>query len=288
MQAAMSMLPQVCMVFADTCCLLHFTAASLAFLVQAMSVSVWPHRHKADCAKLYLNANASAMSVGSKLEAALVANAVKLSKGAAAGLPETWNLVQVEMAATNFSSYAAAAAPSIHKFLQHSKSCPSPSAGQHIHTQAEEQQQSPAACVTDETVDTAKCLERQQSVVQSSEAPRQRRMLVSQASQQLQYEAERDSMADDIGQVAARQCSDVDGHLQDSSMYHGVDIEQQRQMLREIELRHNSARQRSLSQVGMKRPHANQQSKLGVKQSKSEHTTGPGQRTITSLFGKGL
>ncbi len=227
------------------------------------------------------------MSVGSKLEAALVANAVKLSKGAAAGLPETWNLVQVEMAATNFSSYAAAAAPSIHKFLQHSKSRPSPSAGQHIPAQAEDRQQSPAACVTDGTVDTANCLARQQSVVQSSEAPRQRESVL-QASQQLQYEAERDSMADELGQVAARQCNDVGGQLQDSGsfMYHGVDIEQQRQMLKEIELRHSSARQRSLSQVGMKRTHANQQSKPGVKQSKSEHTTGPGQRTITSLFGK--
>ncbi|DBA78854.1 TPA: hypothetical protein ACH3X1_008741 [Trebouxia sp. C0004] len=222
---------------------------------------------------------------GSKLEAALVANAVKLSKGAAAGLPETWNLVQVEMTATNFSSYAAAAAPSIHKFLQHSTSRPLPSAGQHIHTQADEQQQSPAACVTDETVDTARCLERQQSVTQSSEALRQRESWL-QAPQQLQYEAERDCMADEVGQIAAIQCSDVGGHLQDSSMYHGVDIEQQRQMLREIELWHSSARQRNLSQLGMKRTHANQQSKLGVKQSKSEHTTGPGQQTITSLFGK--
>ena len=222
------------------------------------------------------------MCVGSKLEAALVANAVKLSRGAAAGLPETWNLVQVEMAATNFSSYAAASAPSIHKFLQHSKARTSPSAGQHIPAQTE---QSPAACVTDGAVDTAKCLAGQQSVVQSSEAPRQRASGL-QASQQLQYEAERDSMADETGQIVARQCSDVGGHLQDSSMYHGVDIEQQRQMLKEIELRHSSVRQRSLSQVGMKRTHANQQSKLGVKQSKSEHTTGPGQRTITSLFGK--
>ncbi len=225
------------------------------------------------------------MSVGSKLEAALVANAIKLSKGAAAGLPETWNLVQVEMAATNFSSYAAAAAPSIHKFLQHSKSRPSPSAGQHIPAQAEYRHWSPAACVTDGKVDPANCLVRQRSVVQSSEAPRQREPAL-QASQQLQHAAEQDFMADKIGQVAARQCSDVDGQLQDSSMCHGVDIEQQRQMLREIELRHSSARQRSLSQVGMKRTHANQQSKLGVKQSKSEHTTGPGQRTITSLFGK--
>lgn len=214
-----------------------------------------------------------------------MANAVKLSKGAAAGLPETWNLVQVEVAATNFSSYAAAAAPSIHKFLQHSKSRPSSSAGQHIHTQAEEQQQNPAACVTDDTVHPANCLQRQQSVVQSSEAPRQRQS-VSQESQQLQHEAERDWMADKIGQVAARQCNDVGGQLQDASIYHGVDIEQQRQMLREIELRHSSARQRSISQVGMKRTHANQPSKVGVKQSKSEHTTGPGQRTITSLFGK--
>lgn len=222
---------------------------------------------------------------GSKLEAALVANAVKLSRGAAAGLPETWNLVQVEMAATNFSSYAAASAPSIHKFLQHSKARTSPSAGRHTPAQTEDQQQSPAACVTDGTVNTAKCLAGQQSVVQSSEAPRQRASGL-QASQQLQYEAERDSMADEIGHIAARQCSDVGGHLQDSSMYHDVDIEQQRQMLKEIELRHSSARQRSLSQVGMKRTHANQQSKLGVKQSKSEHTTGPGQRTITSLFGK--
>lgn len=287
MQAAIAMLLQVCMVFSDTCCLLHVTAAALALLVHAMTVLVRPHQHKADCARQSSDANGSAMSVGSKLEAALVANAVKLSKGAAAGLPETWNLVQVEMAATNFSSYAAAAAPSIHKFLQHSKSRPSPSAGQHIPAQAEDRQQSPAACVTDGTADTAKCLARQQSVVQSSEAPKQRESGL-QASQQLQHEAERDCMADKISQVAARQCSDVDGHLQDSSMYHGVDIEQQRQMLREIELRHNSARQRSLSQVGMKRPHANQQSKLGVKQSKSEHTTGPGQRTITSLFGKGL
>lgn len=255
---------------------------TLALLGQAMSVPIWPHRHKADCARQYPDANASATSVGSKLEAALVANAVKLSKGAAAGLPETWNLVQVEMAATNFSSYAAAAAPSIHKFLQHSKSRLSVSAGRH--TQADEQQET-AACATNVTVDTANCLERQQSVVQSSEAQRQKESLL-QASQQLQHEAEQDSLADEIGQVAARQCSDVGGHLQDSSMYHGVDIEQQRQMLREIELRHSLARQRNLSQVGMKRTHANQQSKLGVKQSKSEHTTGPGQRTITSLFGK--
>lgn len=219
---------------------------------------------------------------GSKLEAALVANAVKLSKGAAAGLPETWNLVQVEMAATNFSSYAAAAAPSMHKFLQHTKPCPSPSAGHNIHTQADEQQQGPAACIADVVVDAAKCWERQQSLVQASEAPRQGEPVL-QASQQLQLQADRDSLADEIGQVAARQCS---GHLQDSSMYHGIDIEQQRQMLREIELRHSSARQRNVSQVGMKRTHANQQSKLGVKQSKSEHTTGPGQQTITSLFGK--
>ena len=35
MQAATSMLPQVCVLFSDTCCLLHFTAAPLALLVQA-------------------------------------------------------------------------------------------------------------------------------------------------------------------------------------------------------------------------------------------------------------
>ena len=222
---------------------------------------------------------------GTKLEAALVANAVQLSKSAAAGLPETWNLVQVEMAATNFSSYSAAAAPSIHKFLQQPQTTVSMQAGQHLHTDTDEQQAAARQAATTASGLSQSSKQTQQLSKQSVEAKVHKQALL-QPLELHQDTAEQDVLAAEVGCQGARQCSDDGEGMQSSAMYDDVDIEQQRQMLREIELRHSSTRQQRSSQIGMKRTHTGQHSKMGVKQSKSEHTTGPGQQTITSLFGK--
>lgn len=222
---------------------------------------------------------------GTKLEAALVANAVQLSKNAAAGLPETWNLVQVEMAATNFSSFSAAAAPSIHKFLQQPQSTVSLKAARQSHTDTDEQQAAACQVVTTASGLAQSSEQNQQLSKQSVEAMVHKQALL-QPMESHQDTAEQDVLAMEVGRQGARQCYNDREGLQSSAMYDDVDIEQQRQMLREIELRHSSTRQQRSSQIGMKRTHTGQHSKVGVKQSKSEHTTGPGQQTITSLFGK--
>ncbi|KAK9831624.1 hypothetical protein WJX74_003145 [Apatococcus lobatus] len=56
-------------------------------------------------------------TTGTKLEAAMLANAEGLCQAIAATLPAAWNLVELSYAATNFGSYAAAASPSIASFF---------------------------------------------------------------------------------------------------------------------------------------------------------------------------
>ena len=68
--------------------------------------------------------------------------------------------------------------------------------------------------------------------------------------------------------------------------YSDIEVEQQRQLLKDIEVRNKLAKFSSSSQLGMKRTHTGASHKAATKQSKGQHTTGPGQRTITSLFVK--
>lgn len=217
---------------------------------------------------------------GSKLEVALTANAIKLSKNAAAGLPETWNLVQVELAATNFSSFSAAAAPSMHKFLSqtskgasYSTSRQQPSAPSKHHDAIHIRSQDVAA--ESDIFNSS-----EQAVAPSEEG-------VVHISGKAQEVPDQLTASAATGAESARQCFDSHGCFQESSGYLGVDIEQQRQMLRDIEARRIMLRQQGSSQLGTKRTRTAQQAKLGVKQSKLEHNNKQGQQTITSLFGKG-
>lgn len=205
------------------------------------------------------------MSAGSKLEAALVANAVKLSKNAAAILPATWNLVQVEFAATNFSTLSAAAAPSMHKFLQHSASLPAQPAGPLLGTESDQMLQSemskaaiphrfPDTCLTEHT----------------------------KGNLDLASTSEPAGNAHEVQH--ARECSDSADCCMEVVTLADVDVNQQCRMLREFEERQALSRQKATNQAGLKRTHTGHIKQAG-KTSKLVHDTG--QRTITSLFKKG-
>ena len=208
------------------------------------------------------------MSAGSKLEAALVANAVKLSKSAAASLPITWNLVQVEFAATNFSTFSAAAAPSIHKFLHQSTSLAAqPQVGKDPNEAV--QLDSPETAVLQNMPDTVLTEQSKDGLdlVSNSETAAEHQM--SACASELQH---------------ARTCSDSADCLLEPVAFADVDIGQQRQMLREFEVRQLSKHHAS-NQSRAKRTNTGQDMKQAGKQSKLVHDTG--QRTITSLFRKG-
>ena len=293
-------------------------------------------------------------SAGSKLEAALIANAVKLSKNAAAGLPETWALVQVEFAATNFSSFSAAAAPSIHKFLQQATKNSSSLEQSQASTRPPDIASTAAAAVKSITTHrhpqagarSADLASTKHAVVMRSATHQQPRAdagpadiantATHQQPQALTRPADIAStavaaarpQAPSFSQVSVSSMNHIDGEpqkLQDATAsgrddpqeaatagvsahwssaqpakecndqstaevsedYTRVDIEQQRQLLRDIQVRSKLLRVQSTSQIGSKRPHSSSNYKVFAKQSKGEHTTGPGQRTITSLFAKG-
>ncbi|KAL3138105.1 hypothetical protein ABBQ38_005335 [Trebouxia sp. C0009 RCD-2024] len=204
-------------------------------------------------------------SAGSKLEAALVANAVKLSKNAAAGLPATWNLVQVEFAATNFSTLSAAAAPSIHRFLHQSTSLPAQPAQPLTGTEPNQ------AVLTDIRKSALPQVEPdkvypQHSTGNTCSASTSAIAAAHRASADANNDRERSESADCLLEPVA---------------FADVDVEQQRQMLRAFEV------QKTLSthQLGAKRTHTGQDMKQAVKLRKLVH--GTGQRTITSLFRQG-
>lgn len=205
------------------------------------------------------------MSAGSKLEAALVANAVKLSKNAAAVLPATWNLVQVEFAATNFSTLSAAAAPSMHKFLQPSSSLPAQRAGPLVGTEPDRviQSEVPKAAISHSLPDN--CLTEH-----------------TQGSLDLARNSHTATNASEVQH--ARESSDSTHCLEELDTLADVDVNQQCQMLRGFEQRQALSRQKATNPSGLKRTHTGHIKQAG-KLSKLVHDSG--QRTITSLFRKG-
>lgn len=212
------------------------------------------------------------VSAGSNLESALVANAIKLSKTAAAILPATWNLVQVEFAATTFSTLSAAAAPSIHRFLHHPASLPAQPAGPLVGTEPGKvlQTDSPKTRIPHRLPDTflSQHSTGNLDVASTSEAA---------------ADHQRSSNASEIQH--ARECSDGAGCLVGPVAFADVDIDQQRQMLKDFEVRQALSRRNASNQCGLKRTHTGQETKQVGKQSKLVHDTG--QRTLTSLFRKG-
>lgn len=212
------------------------------------------------------------MSAGSKLEAALVANAVKLSKNAAAILPATWNLVQVEFAATNFSTFSAAAAPSIHKFLHRPASLPAQPAGSLVGIEPDQvlHAESPKAFVSSRLPGT--------SVAQHSTG-------YSDLASTAETAADQQNSTDASEIQQTRKCSDSADCLVKPIAFADVDIGQQHQMLREFEIRRALSRQNASSQLGLKRTLTGLETKQAGKQTKLMHDTG--QRTITSLFKRG-
>ena len=212
------------------------------------------------------------MSAGSKLEAALVANAVKLSKNAAGILPATWNLVQVEFAATNFSTLSAATAPSIHKFLHHPASLSAQPAGPLVGTQPDQvlHTDSPKAGLPNKLPQT---------------------FLSQHSTGNLDLASTSETAAGHQKSISAcevqhaRECSDDAACLVEPFAFAGVDIGQQRQMLKEFQVRQALSRRNVSNQSGLKRTQTGQVTKQAGKQSKLVHDTG--QRTITSLFRKG-
>lgn len=246
---------------------------------------------------------------GSKLEAALIANAVKLSKNAAAGLPETWALVQVEFAATNFSSFSAAAAPSIHKFLQQAtKSSTIQEQSQAAARSADitsttdaavkgiATHQEPHADVRPTDIaSTANAAAKEQvqrhsqvlvsSTREPARGPQKLQVAMPSGRDGVQGERTAGVLNDWASAQPAKECNDQ-SNAEASEDYTCVDIEQQRQLLRDIQVRNNLLAVQSSSHTGSKRPHSSSNHKV-AKQSKGEQTTGPGQRTITSLFAKG-
>lgn len=220
----------------------------------------------------------AAHAAGSKLEAALLANAIKLSKNAAAGLPETWALVQVEFAATNFASFSAAAGPSIHKFLHQATK----------QAVASMQDQPSFKDVEALAADAQVSLVAQGQSAAADPLPAESqhlRHISSSTDMQTSSEA-RPSAAAMHGSALPAE-GRVDEGCSPSPGCSKVDVEQQRQLLRDIQVRNSLARTEGSSHLGLKRTRLATQHKPGAKHSKSEHTTGPGQRTITSLFAKG-
>ena len=210
---------------------------------------------------MFHSAEVSRMSAGSKLEVALVANAIKLSQNAASSLPATWNLVQVEFAATNFSRLSAASAPSIHKFLHHPVSLVVSNNDQAAQSGRDK---SYSARKGPSSGDFARPSEQHCSAATASDVATERE--AATAASKLQ---------------CARTGADC---LTETMPLVDVDIDQQRQMLRDIEVRQALSRQPTSNQSGAKRMHTGQGSKQLGKQSKLVHDTG--QQTIMSLFTK--
>ena len=205
-------------------------------------------------------------SSGSQLQAALLANAMKLSKVAAASLPADWNLVQVEMAATNFSALSAAAAPSIHRFLQmpmqkgvettpqQTSNTGGTATGSPIHEALPQQ-----SCRVNEVRNGAMtdAAPKGQGRVQS---------LPAQTTSPVVQQAEVEGMH----QTAIET---------DLTAFSRSEIQQQQQMFREHETRQRMhLRQSSAPQAGSKRTHDSQN--VPIKSSKS------GQQTILGIFSK--
>ena len=82
----------------------------------------------------------------------------------------------------------------------------------------------------------------------------------------------------------ARDCFDSADCLAEPVPLADIDIDQQRQMLRDIQVRQALSRQQVSNQSGAKRTHSGQGLKQSGKQSKLVHDTG--QQSITSLFTK--
>lgn len=212
----------------------------------------------------------SVMSAGSKLEAALVANSVKLSKNAAGILPATWNLVQVEFAATNFSTLSAATAPSIHKFLHHPASLLAQPAGPLVNTEPDQLLHtiSSKGGIPNRLPDQSSLSQHYTGSVDlasTSETAAGHQQSIGAC--ELQH---------------ARKCSDNADCFVEPVAFADVDIGQQRQMLREFQIRQALSRRNVSNQLGLKRTHTGQETKQAGKKSKLVHDTG--QRTITSLF----
>lgn len=185
----------------------------------------------------------------------MLANAVKLSKVAAAGLPADWNLVQVEMAATNFSAFSAAAAPSIHKFLQPAldRSLPAnvataPSVASHVSQEAVGAEQAEVCSLTQAPAPNKAVAVREQEGAELLEGT-SAQLLASKAANLTQFSE--------------------------------AEIRQQQEMFRELELRRlqRLTKQNPQRKQGVKRTQNNDDS---VRHSKVRQH---GQRTISGLFG---
>ena len=79
-----------------------------------------------------LHAELPVRAKGTKLEAAMLANAEGLCQAITATLPASWNLVELSYAATNFGSYAAAASPSIATFFTKAPASSRQAAAHHL------------------------------------------------------------------------------------------------------------------------------------------------------------
>ena len=172
--------------------------------------------------------------------------------------------MQVEFAATNFSTFSAASAPSIHKFLHHPVS--------QVVSNNDQAPQSDS----DKAVPAQKCISSRD---------------LSKLSNQTCSDTGVSVVATDPEALAAasrlqhaRDCFDSADCLAEPVPLADIDIDQQRQMLRDIQVRQALSRQQVSNQSGAKRTHSGQGLKQSGKQSKLVHD--PGQQSITSLFTK--
>lgn len=207
------------------------------------------------------------MCAGTQLLAALLANAVKLSKAAAATLPPDWNVVQVEMAATNFSALSAAAAPSIHRFLQ--QSVP------HVAQTAV----GDASCFGQPDVHAAElcetnCKARQKGqIMAASSASRPQGTLqpVAESTSMLPvYEPPQQHAGNEVANA-----SDTD-----LTAFSAADIRQQQQLFEQLEAQKRASVRQPVHAAGSKRTNPNQSLLPAGKAAKV------GQRTIKSIFSK--
>ena len=210
---------------------------------------------------------------GSQLEAALLANAIKLSKVAAASLPADWNLVQVEMAATNFSALSAAATPSIHKFLQ------PPTQGLPVTKQtAVDTGQTGAAVSVPHHAVVQTCKEitaTGETATTSAEAHQD----TVHGSVQHHCSSSHESKQQAMGEAKAVN-SDQAANNTDVALFSEADIQQQQRLFREHEARQRMALRQSAPNAGNKRMRTNQHAVSSVKTSRT------GQQTISGIFKK--
>ena len=205
-------------------------------------------------------------SSGSQLQAALLANAMKLSKVAAASLPADWNLVQVELAATNFSALSAAAAPSIHRFLQ----IPMQKGLETTPQQPNDTGGTETGSPIHKALPRQSCnIHEVRNGAMTDAAPKgQGRVhsLPAQATSPVVQQAEVEGMHQTAGKT-------------DLAAFSQAEIQQQQQMFREHEARQRaSLRQLSAPQASNKRTRDSQN--VPIKSSKS------GQQTILGIFSK--